>query len=168
MAQGASSEGDGVGVGGAWDLPGPLPGTRLKGADTRKQILTSIALCGASCSINSFCCLPLSWKGSRSAPPYWSEESRGIFLSSLGFYYKQAEPRKSGLVNNSSKGPGPLNLYRMSLVLKEALPIPVAINALGRQLDLGQMCPFLEGLLVFGLEAWSSGSVSSRFLVFSA
>lgn len=73
----------------------------------------------------------------RSAPPYWSEESRGIFLSSLGFYYKQAEPRKCSLVNTSSKGTGPLNLYHMSLVLKAGLPGPMALNALGRQLDLG-------------------------------
>ena len=104
----------------------------------------------------------------RSASPYQSEESRGIFLSGLGFYYKQAEPRKSGLVNNSSKGTGPLNLYHMSLVLKEGLPVPMAINVLGRQLDLGRMYLFLEGLLVSDLEAWSSGSVSSQLLVCSA
>ena len=86
-----------------------------------KLVLLSSSLLGGLC---------------RSAPPYRSEESRGIFLSGLGFYYKQAEPRKCSPVNTSSKGTGPPNLYHMSLGLKAGLPVPMAINALGRQLDL--------------------------------
>ena len=78
MVHGASSESDGVGEGGAWDLPGSLPGTRLKEADTRKQILASVALHGASCSINWFHCLPLSWKGSVGQHPLTSRAVHGM------------------------------------------------------------------------------------------
>lgn len=102
----------------------------------RKQILASVALHAASCSINKRLSSSVLGGLCRSAPPYRSEESRGIFLSGLGFYYKQAEPRKCSPVNTSSKGTGPPNLYHMSLGLKAGLPVPMAINALGRQLDL--------------------------------